>query len=142
MELIDVALVPVTGKGRQCPFLYRLLKFRPKEACISHEEMPTYREHRAFVFERPYTAWYIITRNGRSAGSVYLTNNDEIGVAVVPEHQGEGLASSAIHRLMWLHPRNQYLANVAPDNEASHKLFSKLGKIIQHTYRIRIRRCP
>src|SRR5258708_39663719 len=41
-------------------FLYQLLKDRSQIANISHERMPTFQEHLAFVDSHPYHAWYLI----------------------------------------------------------------------------------
>jgi RimJ/RimL family protein N-acetyltransferase len=132
-------LTPITGTADQCAFLYRLLQERPPEANISHREMPTYDAHCAFVHEHPYSAWYLIGKFSMRAettpvGAIYLTKADEIGIAIHRREQGNGYAQLAIRMLMDKHPRKRYLANVAPGNVASHKLFSKLGKVIQHTY--------
>ncbi len=128
-------LTPITGTADQCAFLYRLLQERPAEANISHRAMPTYDEHCAFVQRRPYSAWYLI-HNRDPLGAIYLTVTDEIGVAIAREAQGNGYAQMAILSLMELHPRKRYLANVAPDNAASHALFARFGKVIQHTFEI------
>lgn len=119
-----------------CAFLYGMLRDRPPEANISHRNMPSYDDHCRFVQNHPYSAWYMLTHNAELIGSIYLTTSDEIGVSLIPSFQGKGYAKEAIEVLMAKHPRKRYLANVAPGNEASHKLFSKMGKVIQHTYEI------
>jgi len=129
-------LSPITGTSGECAFLYRLLQERPAEACISHKTMPSYDAHCSFVHKHPYSAWYLAMDHGLSVGAIYLSRLDEIGIAISREMQGRGYAQSAIAALMAKHPRKRYLANVAPGNEASHKLFSKLGKVIQMTYEI------
>ena len=127
-------LKPLIPTAEVCMFLYELLKQRPPEANISHRNMPSYDDHCRFVHNYPYSAWYMLTHNAELIGSVYLTTSDEIGVALIPSAQGKGYAKEAIEVLMAKHPRKRYLANVAPGNEASHKLFGKMGKVIQHTY--------
>ncbi len=128
-------------------FLYHLLAERPAEANISHREMPTYDDHVAFVRSHPYFVWYIIEVDGAKAGSIYLTKQgqpgfagDEIGISVLAEHQRKGVASKAVRELMQLHPRKRYLANIAPKNRASKKMFESIGfDLLQHTYELRRR---
>ena len=129
-------LSPITGTSGECAFLYQLLIERPAEACISHKVMPTYDAHCDFVDSYPYSAWYLVVDGGLSVGAIYLSMLDEIGIAISREMQGRGYAQAAIMALMAKHPRKRYFANVAPGNAVSHKLFGRIGKIIQETYEI------
>lgn len=115
--------------------LFELLREREPHQNISHKRMPTWGEHCAFVMSRPYESWYYFTSlGGFMAGAVYLSKQREIGVGVLKAHRGQGLGRAAVVELMRLHP-GRFLANVAPGNEASAKLFKSLGfNIIQHTY--------
>lgn len=117
--------------------LYDLLKERTPEQSISHKEMPTMQEHQSFVYSHPYFIWNIIKdEQDRVVGSIYLTNQREIGIFIFNEHQGRGYAEESIRLLMSMCP-GKFLANVNPDNEASHNLFDKLGgKMIQVTYEL------
>lgn len=119
-------------------FLYELLKQRPAYANISHKLMPSFDEHQSFIASKPYAHWYVImAQKGVRIGAIYLTENNEIGVAILKTHQGKGYAERAIKALMKQHPQERYLANIAPHNEASRELFSKLGFApIQHTYEL------
>ena len=131
-------------------FLYDLLAERPHQANISHREMPDIAAHVAFIKSNPYTAWYIIEidhdhwSDGHvdhhilKAGAIYLSKQDEIGVAIKREHQGQHLGKQAIEQLMQRHVRPRYLANIAPDNMKSHKMFMGMGfKTIQNTLELR-----
>lgn len=132
MKLVDIyTLAPV--KTRQ--FLYDLLKERPPEANISHRQMPTFEDHCAFVSSRPYAAWYLIFDGGDPAGSIYLTQQGEIGIHLIKSRQKQGLGANAVSELMRQHGRRRYLANIAPANEPSRKMFKGMGfKLIQETY--------
>lgn len=116
-------------------FLYDLLRERTPEQSISHKQMPTMSEHCAFMASNPYLAWYVIeTGHHVPVGQVYLTERDEIGVAVCAAFQGHGIGPLATVEIMKLHPRERYLANVAPKNEKSLAMFGSLGfKLIQLT---------
>lgn len=130
MTLVDI----YESRAFHVPF--RLLQERRAIANISHRVMPTWEEHHAFVSSRPYEAWYVITGDsGYGAGAIYLSKQREIGVGVFFEYQRQGLARAAILELMRLHPGDRFLANVAPENHASHRLFESLGaKPLQVTY--------
>lgn len=135
-----ISLVPVLDyPGQSIPFLYRLLKERPPEANISHRSMPALENHKSFILAHPYTAYYLVfpEAKGDPVGSIYLTKQDEIGIAIAAEHARKGYAVAAIQALMKKHPRKKYLANIAPMNDPSHKLFQGMGfELIQMTYAI------
>lgn len=115
--------------------LFELLRTRDPIANISHKNMPTFEEHRAFVRGRPYDAWYLIKVTGEYIGATCLSNAGEIGISLFREHQGKGFGPRAVRALMKRHPRKRYLANVAPDNSASIHMFDKLGfHLLQNTY--------
>ena len=147
-----IALRPVYDKAGEpnveaVGLLYQLLRERPPEANISHREMPTVRQHTAFVRSRPYTAWYVVQNSEKQyVGAIYLTKAREVGIAIFRAHQGKGYARQAITILRQKFP-GKMLANVAPGNEASHTLFKALGsKVVGTTYelpeRVRLKRSP
>ncbi len=132
MRLVDVYAVDSSK------VLYELLKERPANANISHTAMPSWMAHIFFVSKMPYAAWYLIMASETSPevlGSIYLTKANEIGIFIFKRHQGMGHAGGAIKELMRLHPRERYLANIAPSNQPSLGLFKHLGfEKIQETY--------
>lgn len=95
--------------------------------------MPTYRQHIEHVKRAPYDAWYFIQVEAYlgacviNVGNTYITSANEIGIHVTPMFQRQGFARRAIRRLMELHPREYYLANIAPGNRESKQLFAELG---------------
>src|SRR5690349_18562635 len=108
--------------------LYQLLEEREPHQNISHKRMPSWAEHSEFFYSAPYTAWYLVlTEIGDVAGAIYLSKRDEIGVALFKQYWGKGIGKQAIRELMRLHPRRQFLANVAPQNERSAGMFRSLG---------------
>jgi RimJ/RimL family protein N-acetyltransferase len=131
-------LVPISEHPDHAKVLYELLAERDHVANISHKAMPTWEQHQAFIASDPYAVWSLIDVGGQIVGSIYLTDRDEIGVAVFWKHQRRGYGANAVQTLMaLLDPKCQrrFLANVAPGNEASRKMFEKLGfKLVQHTY--------
>jgi RimJ/RimL family protein N-acetyltransferase len=132
---MSIELVEVDPCSQQhCRLLYALLDERTAEQSISHKEMPSYDQHLVFVASKPYKAWYLVSTDEGCAGSVYLTRQSEIGIAVFEEQRGRGYAEAAIKMLMKYH-EGPFLANINPGNWASRCLFHDLGfKFIQVTY--------
>ncbi len=121
-------------------FLYDLLKNRDPITNISHIKMPTYLEHVNFVDSKPYSKWYIIKHKNQKIGSVYLSKNDEVGIFVKEDFQGEGVGEIILHELMKKNTRKRYIANVSIKNKGAMKFFEKNKfKLIQHTYEFRIK---
>jgi RimJ/RimL family protein N-acetyltransferase len=126
-------------------FLYELLAERDPVANISHRVMPTFDQHRKFVESRPYQAWYVIQSSGENVGAIYLTQparpsqaGDEIGIHISKARRGFGYGKQAIRMLMQMHPKDRYLANIAPSNTRSLILFGDLGfELCQHTLELR-----
>ncbi|MBO9549718.1 hypothetical protein [Pseudomonas sp.] len=65
--------------------LYELLKKRSTTHSISHNAVPEYAEHELFVQSKPYRYWYLVTLDGTTIGSTYITENNEIGVFLIDE---------------------------------------------------------
>jgi len=128
---------------RDCLMLYSCLKERPKKANISHDgKLPKWNDHVRFIASNPYRKWYTIEIESKDCwylcGNIYLTHKDEIGIFVLKMFQRQGIAEEAIKRLIKLNPsfRDNYLANIAPRNYPSKRLFKKLGFVhVQDTYR-------
>lgn len=117
--------------------LYELLAERPDYANISHQVMPTYERHLVFVKSRPYKHWWLIddTDTKVFVGSVYLTENNEVGIFIFEDEQGKGYASKALEIVESIADGPIY-ANVAPTNTLSQSLFEKRGyRLIQYTYK-------
>ena len=99
-----------------CRFLYKLLRERDPKTNISHKEMPSYSQHVKFVLSKPYSKWYTIRISNKKVGSIYLSNQNEIGIFFDKKFQGKGIGKRALHLLMKMNPRTRYLANVNPKN--------------------------
>jgi len=119
--------------------LWQLLEERPPEANISHGgHLPEWTDHRAHVETHDHMGWYLIMAEGIPVGAVYITKKGEIGIGILKAHQRKGYAKAGIRAVMAKHPREEYLANVAPGNQISANLFWGLGgDIIQVTFRIK-----
>lgn len=146
-------LIPVDPENEtHLSALYTLLAERPAAASISHKTMPPWDAHVRFVKrmvpwghcvaagEEGYAAWCFVTEmDSHIVGSVYLTDRDEIGVSIFKAEQGAGWGEAAVRMLMKEHGARRYLANINPGNEASRKMFEKLGfKLVQYTYSLEV----
>jgi RimJ/RimL family protein N-acetyltransferase len=134
-----IEFISVYNEREATRILYELLKERDPDANISHVKMPTFEEHERFVSSKPYFVWNLIKEEGAYVGSIYLTRNREIGVFIFRQHQGKGYGKSAVIRFMDI-VGGSFLANVAPKNERSQKMFESLGgKIVQLTYKLEVK---
>lgn len=124
-------------------FLYELMQERDPEINISHSTLPTFEEHTEFVRSRPYRLWYIISHGPIWVGCISATDRNEIGIVLRKDYRGKGIGPDAIKMLIDTHEplpaepsirSGSWLANIAPSNTHSRRVFEKLGfEIIQHT---------
>ena len=118
-------------------FLYDLLKDRDPKVNISHKKMPSFKEHIKFVKSKPYSKWYIIKQNNEKVGSIYLSKQNEIGLFMKNNVQGQNIGTKALKLLIMKNPKKRILANINPENKKSIKFFEKNGfKLIQYTFEL------
>ena len=116
--------------------LYCLLLQRRDCENISHQRMPSFGAHAAFVRSNPYEVWYLIKVSGKWVGATYLSHRREIGIFLYGDYQGHGYGRDAVSMLMNLHP-GEFYANIAPGNRASRRFFERFGfEFIQQTYHL------
>lgn len=73
-----IELEKVIPTDTQVLNLFEQLKRRVHS--ISHDIMPTYEEHKHFVTENPYRAWFIIKKGKEILGNVYVQNDNSVGL--------------------------------------------------------------
>lgn len=128
-------------------FLYGMLEQRKSFQNISHKEMPTYEGHVHFVVSKPYLHWYIIAKDGKYVGNVYISKMNEIGMFFLEDHTHLGYGSIVLDMLFKIHANIQvFKANISPLNSESIAFFANKGfkywkqlkddngRIIQYTY--------
>lgn len=131
MTTLDLAYVYSVVDYNQ--ILYEMLMERDVQLGISHKGMPTWYEHKKFVASLPYKDWCFIRKMAAGyapviLGAVYITDDWEIGIQILKDHQRQGYASWAIREMMARHNHMQpFRANINPRNAASIALFRKLG---------------
>jgi len=120
--------------------LYALLRERSVEddphVNISHRRLPTFHDHERFVESRPYRYWYLILVEQSVVGTCYISKRNEIGIVLFRAHRGKGYGSQAVAALIEKHKplkaipgvrSGSFIANINPKNEASIRMFSRLG---------------
>ena len=123
--------------------LYELLKNRKFN--ISNQNLPTFTEHRLFVLNNPYRAWYLIEVNKLFVGTMYLLKDNCIGIQV--EEKNKYVIEKTIEWVL----RNKkplpgiksvrasgFHINIAPNNKIFSSILRKMGATpIQLTYSLK-----
>ena len=128
----------VRPDDNQIRVLYNLLETRKYN--ISHREIPSYDEHTLFVKAEPYRAWYIILYREKPIGSVYLTEDNSVGLNI-EEEQIEQVLSGVMNFIRERHKPNpglkslrcdRFSVNVSPSNKTLISAMEKSGaEVIQ-----------
>ena len=133
----------VLPTSKQIDDLFYLLGKR--EWGISRESIPSFEEHVRFVKKNPYRAWYLIKIENRIAGSVYLTEQNTLGLDYAIKVSGEILKETLQFIFINYEPlppipsvRNaNFVANVATNNIDLSSALRDCGySCIQETYRL------
>ena len=138
---MEIILETVKPTVKQISILYEQLKKR--KYFISHKNLPTFEEHTYFVKNNPYRKWFIIKVNNIEMGSIYVQNDNSIGVNGI-----ESLETIFIKKIFELiHkklkplpplPSSRYkdfFVNISVDNKTLINKFSAIGfKPSQITY--------
>jgi len=129
MKIVFEKVIPST---KQIEKLYLLLKSRKHG--ISHNRLPSTKEHKKFVIENPYLQWYILSRNENLLGSVYLQSDNSIGINLIQPNKDDLLEiikqiKSNHHPLPSINSlrRGEFFLNVASENLILIKVLKKLN---------------
>lgn len=79
--IINLTYIKVARNEGHINDLYTLLVSRIHN--ISNCKIPDYEDHKEFVFNNPYRAWYLIKNDGKLIGSVYIQNDNSIGLCLM-----------------------------------------------------------
>ena len=125
---------------KQIDDLYKLLSER--KYFISHNILPTKKEHQEFVSNNPYLAWYLIRKRTDLIGSVYVHHDNSIGINInnaVKENitdiilyiKSKHKPLSAVKSLR----RGEFFINISSDNEELLTTLKEIGaKEIQRSF--------
>ena len=75
--------VPVKKIDKHINALYKILKNRKFN--ISNNSLPSFSEHKLFVINNPYRSWYLIEVDKLFVGSIYLSEDNFIGLHVIDQ---------------------------------------------------------
>ena len=79
----DLSFREVTASKKDSEILYDLLAQR--KHTISHEILPSKKEHLKFVFDHPYRYWFLILEHNNIIGAFYITFNNSISIDLMPK---------------------------------------------------------
>jgi hypothetical protein len=82
---IPTKFIPVKKNNQHINALYKILKNRKFN--ISNNSIPSFSEHKLFVINNPYREWFLIEVNKSFVGSLYLMNDNCIGVHVIDQDE-------------------------------------------------------
>lgn len=139
-----ITFEPVTAE--HAGFLYEICKERAGENPVNISfRLPEWEEHLDFIQSNPYWLWFVLRSGGDYLGYISVTNRNEIGIVLLKKFRGQGYGEQSVKYLLRnyqplpeipAHRSGHFLANINPANQASIKMFEKLGfRHIQNTYR-------
>ena len=119
---------------------FDLLKKR--QSSISHNMMPTFDEHMEFISKHPYRHWFLVRRNQKYLGSIYLHTDNSIGIQLLEgekDHTPEIIATitncyQPLPPIKSVRNKN-YIINIAKEDQNTADLITKIGGVeIQRTF--------
>lgn len=137
ISFIDVYQAPSAAQT-----LYELLQSRSKAEAISHSGLPSLEQHLRFFDSKPYRYWYLVDVDGVIAGTLYLTEENTIGLSISEPFADERPAiirkAIAEHEPLPAIPSKRiarFAMNVSPSNDSLIKdVITSGGDHVQNTY--------
>lgn len=140
---ISIKLVKVKPINEHITALYELLKNRKYN--ISNLKIPSFNDHKSFVINNPYRAWYLIEVRDIFVGTVYILKDNCIGIYV--KNNNKKVIKIIIE---WILVNKKPLPaiksirasgfhiNLSPDNKILATMLKNMGAIpIQITYSLK-----
>jgi len=115
-------------------FLYEMLKERDSRINVTHNELPSFNQHKKFFETNPYDGWYIIMAENNKVGHIHIYDDDTIGWFIKNEYKRFGFVIPAFEKLKKIHPREKYLGKVNPKNIEAQNLLIKLNFVLKETF--------
>lgn len=139
---VNILLKDVYSLPSAPRLLFERLKNRTPTEAISHASVPEFNAHMAFFESRPYRYWYLVEIDSVIAGTLYITDENSIGVSL--DAQYAETTSCVIRNAIEGHTPlpavpskrvSQFSINVSPGNEQLAKAVTELGGVhVQNTY--------
>lgn len=137
----EVSLEEIIPNNEQVEILYHQLLRRRHS--ISYKNLVTFSDHRRFVLNHPYRAWYLVLCDSKPIGSVYVQLDNSIGLNCEEDLTQSRLSGILIHLGKLLAPlpsvasirRGSFFINVPSSNTALQKTLISLGASeVQRSY--------
>jgi hypothetical protein len=139
-QAVAISFEKVRTTDKHVDALYALLKWR--KHTISHRKMPSRQAHRKFIANHPYRVWYLVKAGDEYVGSIYLLDNNCIGVNIAGADAW--LIPDAIEYVLTRHKplpavksvrAADFHVNLAPSNRELKSALKKMGAtLLQTTY--------
>ncbi len=139
-----ITFEPVQKTEDHALVLYDFLLSRDGSQNISHQSEPNLDEHKEFVFNHPYRAWYFVKKNDEYIGSVNVLESNTIGL-YIPSSENDAIKKAIEFVKENYDPlppiksirQSRFIINVAINNKGLGDVISDLGgQVIQTTYLI------
>ena len=138
---VNIYLEKIIPTSDQLNLLYNQLEERSHN--ISHKVLPSYEEHKDFVKNNPYRAWFIVRQESTFIGNIYIQFDNSVGLNL-----GENITSYQIQKILSLicsklpplesvpsFRRGSYFVNVPSSNISLQKKLNLIKcKEIQRAY--------
>jgi hypothetical protein len=141
MSINNTIFEEIIPDNDQIITLYDLLNRRTHR--ISHNNLPSFDEHKLFVDNHPYRAWYLVNFRAMAIGSFYISKDNAIAINLV-DKESVDLISKIImfvcDKYTPLKPipsvrSGMFAINVAPSNEFLLDAMNEIGaKVAQTTF--------
>ena len=92
---VNIYLEKIIPTSDQINLLYLQLEERSHN--ISHEVLPSFEEHKDFVKNNPYRAWFIVKHESTFIGNIYIQFDNSVGLNL-----GENITSFLIQKVLSL----------------------------------------
>ena len=142
--MLKLEFIKVSLAENEIKVLFKLLKNRTHK--ISHNEIPSYEEHKDFCNSHPYRYWYLIKSEKLDIGSFYIAFDNSIGINIIDVENYDEVVSKLLifiqESFIPLEPvkskRGEFFTvNVPSTNQKLFEYLSKIGgKKIQTTFLI------
>lgn len=129
----NISLQEVIPNDAQVEHLYEHLKTRLYN--ISHEQLPSFDQHKEFVQHHPYRKWFILEKSELIIGNLYVQHDNSVGInctqPITASHLNAILCTlrkvleplSAIPSLRY----NDFFINVPIDNKKFQSQLTEIG---------------
>ena len=137
---LDVQLILVKKSESHAKILFEML--RKRKNSISHSLLPSYQDHKSFVLNHPYRAWYIVKANDEIVGNAYLLKDNYVGINIVKNSRAVTpvVIQMILNRYKPLKAIKSvrsasFVFNASPNNKNYIKILERMGaRLVQMTF--------